>query len=519
MATLVVDNGAGILKAGLLPANLDAAAAELAASPVRLANATAKSRLEKKFFVVCANSLPCRATRASCRDITPNTPVSSQWFVPGIHMHLPHACTCVLTSVCTQADGLDTAVELSALYIRRPHDRGYVVNWDLLGDVWQRMCHADVLGVKPGETSVLVTEPLFCPNEIKDNMDEFIFEEMGFQRFCCAPAPLLAYADYKCWDPDSVLSRTGCGILVDSGFSFTHTVPIYEGRIVHKACRRIDLGGKALTNLLKETISHRQFNMMDETVLINSIKERLCFVSTRFDHDLRVCKKRGGNNPIRRLYSLPTGLPGTDRLGHVVSMDGDTETSAGKAAASPSKRAKAGTSASDSPSKARDADADVAAGKGAEEAEEEIEEVLLEVGNERFTVPEVLFAPNMVGMHQCGIAHAIEASIGLLDPDLHSLLYSTVVANGGNTVMPGFHQRLEAELRMLAPDTFDVSVPVGPQASDEAAWRGGMRLAASNALDRCWITKAEYEEKGHHLCRQRFKEVQNSMRVRKPGAK
>ena len=85
--------------------------------------------------------------------------------------------------------------------------------------------------------------------------------------------------------------------------------------------------------------------------------------------------------------------------------------------------------------------------------------------------------------------------------------------------MPGFHQRLEAELRMLAPDTFDVSVPVGPQASDEAAWRGGMRLAASNVLDRCWITKAEYEEKGHHLCRQRFKEVQNSMRVRKPGAK
>ena len=143
----------------------------------------------------------------------------------------------------------------------------------------------------------------------------------------------------------------------------------------------------------------------------------------------------------------------------------------------------------------------------------------LSESEERFTVPEVLFAPNMVGMHQCGIAHAIEASIGLLDPDLHSLLYSTVVANGGNTVMPGFHQRLEAELRMLAPDTFDVSVPVGPQASDEAAWRGGMRLAASNALDRCWITKAEYEEKGHHLCRQRFKEVQNSMRVRKPGAK
>jgi len=130
LQTLVVDNGAGMLKAGLLPPKLDATAASLDAVPVRLPNCTAKSRAEKKFFV---------------------------------------------------ADGLDTAVELSALYIRRPHERGFVMNWDLQGDVWQRMCHADVLGIKPSDTSVLVTEPLFCPNEIKDNMDEFIFEEMGFQ--------------------------------------------------------------------------------------------------------------------------------------------------------------------------------------------------------------------------------------------------------------------------------------------------------------------------------------------------
>eukprot|EP00961_Rhodomonas_salina_P159871 2153001-Rhodomonas_salina.2 len=114
--------------------------------------------------------------------------------------------------------------------------------------------------------SVLVTEPLFSPNELKDNLDEFIFEEMGFQKFCSAPPPLLAFADHKCWDPDSVLSRTGCGVIVDSGFSFTHIVPFYEGKILYKACRRIDLGGKALTNLLKETVSYRQWNMMDETV-------------------------------------------------------------------------------------------------------------------------------------------------------------------------------------------------------------------------------------------------------------
>jgi actin-related protein 6 len=138
MPTLVVDNGAGILKAGLLPPGLDVTQRSLEVAPVRLPNCTAKSRAEKKFFV---------------------------------------------------ADGLDTAVELSALYIRRPHDRGYVVNWDLQGDIWQRMCHADVLGIKPSETSVLVSEPLFCPGEVRDNMDEFIFEEMGFQVCPLAPRP------------------------------------------------------------------------------------------------------------------------------------------------------------------------------------------------------------------------------------------------------------------------------------------------------------------------------------------
>ena len=398
MATLVVDNGAGMLKAGLVPKQLDTASAELPVEPVCLPNCTAKSRAEKKFFV---------------------------------------------------ADGLDTAVELSALYIRRPHDRGYVVNWDLEGDVWQRMCHADVLGVKPAETSVLVTEPLFCPSEIKDNMAEFIFEEMGFQRFCSAPAPLLAYADHRCWDPESVLSRTGCGIVVDSGFSFTHTVPIYEGRIVYKACRRIDIGGKALTNLLKETISNRQFNMMDETVLVNGIKERLCFVSTSLDQDLRTCKKRGGANSIRRLYCLPTGLPGQDRLGHVVepgqergsSLPSTNAVGGGSTpAASPSKRVKIDskdTGSHAAADKGASASGEAVSAAGRVWGEDDAEEAYLEVGNERFTVPEVLFAPHMVGMRQCGIHHTIASSISLLDPDLHSLLYSTIVAYGGNTRMPG----------------------------------------------------------------------------------
>lgn len=45
--------------------------------------------------------------------------------------------------------------------------------------------------------------------------------------------------------------------------------------------------------------------MMDETYLINHVKESLCYVSTNFAADLRESQRRGSENSIRREYVLP----------------------------------------------------------------------------------------------------------------------------------------------------------------------------------------------------------------------
>jgi actin-related protein len=272
-------------------------------------------------------------------------------------------------------------VDLSALYIRRPHERGYVVHWDIEEEIFERMCHKDVLGVKPADTSLFVTEPLLSPTELKDNLDEFCFETMGFARLCTATPPLLAFNDHKHWDPDSVLSRTGCGVVVDSGFSFTHVAPLFEGRVLHKACRRIDVGGKVLTNLLKEQLSYRQWNMMDENILMNTIKERLSFVSLDFDSDLDTCRRRGAANTVRRRYALPTGIDDEDKHGYVVESE----------SASPSKRPKADGDGEKQQNKSNRLDS----------------ECMLDMNNERFCVPEVLFCPSMIGMNQSGIQGAV----------------------------------------------------------------------------------------------------------------
>lgn len=53
---------------------------------------------------------------------------------------------------------------------------------------------------------------------------------------------------------------------------------------------RIDIGGKLLTNHLKELISFRQWYMMDQTSVVEKVKETCCFVSNEFNHDWETAK-------------------------------------------------------------------------------------------------------------------------------------------------------------------------------------------------------------------------------------
>ena len=91
------------------------------------------------------------------------------------------------------------------------------------------------------------------------------------------------------------------------GFSFAHVTPVFDGRVVRAAVRRVNLGGKALTNYLKELVSYRQWNMMDEYFLVDDVKEKLCYVASdadAFEAELRRARvriRRRRARTIRRL--------------------------------------------------------------------------------------------------------------------------------------------------------------------------------------------------------------------------
>jgi actin-related protein 6 len=174
-------------------------------------------------------------------------------------------------------------VDVTSMTLKRPIDRGYLINTEVQREVWDRVLRG-LLQVDPTNSSLLLAEPMFNPPALQYATDELVFEEFGFKSLCVADTPSLVHLYEASQQP--TLFRAQCSLVVDCGFSFTHASPVLQNFTLNYGVRRMDLGGKALTNYLKELISYRSLGVMDETLLIDDAKEKLCFVSLDIRRDL-----------------------------------------------------------------------------------------------------------------------------------------------------------------------------------------------------------------------------------------
>jgi len=184
------------------------------------------------------------------------------------------------------------------------------------------------------DCTFLLLEPPFVPSVISEGVDCILFRELGLGRVArllgpcmaaiqytsfCQSMPTMTYPPNDDASPSSFLpppssetpawsnDNTNCCCVVDSGYSFTHIVPTHQsGTAIINAIRRLDIGGKVLTNLLKEYVTYRQWNMMDEYHIVNDVKEQLCFVTDQFDIEMTKARNiRKGMRWYDREYLLP----------------------------------------------------------------------------------------------------------------------------------------------------------------------------------------------------------------------
>lgn len=347
-------------------------------------------------------------------------------------------------------DQLEDCKDYSGVFYILPISKGFISNWDTQRTMWNYLFKNKLTLNDFSETSILMTEPYFNFRSVQENLLEILFEEYRFKSVALAnPASLVDYKHRSQRNTSALAS-----IVVDAGYSFTHIVPHVNGKQIKSGILRIDVGGKALTNHLKDVISYRQLQVLDETYVMNQCKEDCCYVSQDINSDLTECLKK--NNSIQRDYVLPDYTQ--VKRGYVRQPD------------------------------------DILAA----------DSQVIRMNNERIQIPELLFYPSDASVPQIGISHAIHLSIQNQPEILRPHMYQNIVLSGGSTLFPGFRERVESDIRTLADAHFDVNVTLADQPIIEA-WSGGKLLAQNASIyDSLSVNKKFYDEHGYSGCTEKF---------------
>lgn len=139
------------------------------------------------------------------------------------------------------------------------------------------------------------------------------------------------------------------------------------------------------------------------------------------------------------------------------------------------------------------------------------------LGKLRYQIPECLFDPKQYAIPPpaagddamvvdadggpasefVGVQRLAHDAVQACDTDVRSVLYTNVVLTGGNTLLPGFADRLHYELNMLAPGIRVRLHAAGSTVERKyGAWIGASILASLGTFHQLWVSKAEYEEVG-----------------------
>ncbi|KAG5979173.1 Actin- protein 6 [Claviceps digitariae] len=385
------------------------------------------------------------------------------------------------------ASELSRCRDYGEIQLRRPVERGFIVNWEAQKEIWDQELFAHGAGeCDPAETRLILSEPPNGLPVLQTNCDQVVFEEYGFQSYYRGIGSTFnAYHDIQALfrtsrDAPTVANAPAEVVLVvDSGYSHTTVTPLLRGQPLHSAVRRLDVGGKLLTNYLARLLSLRHFDMRNETFIVNEMKEAACYVSMDFKSDLELTWK-GTRGEKRDSYLTGAGI-----VRDYLLPDFHTRMQGALLDYDPNRHAKARRKFA-------------AAVTGPAPGDPIDEQDVLTLRNERFAVPELIFNPSDMGMRQPGLPDLIRSSLENLPFGLWPGLLANIVVVGGTTLLDGFIQRLQRELVQRFPDDCVVRVarPADPVTS---TWYGAAHLANHVNIESMVVTKMEYEELGSTL--------------------
>lgn len=122
----------------------------------------------------------------------------------------------------------------------------------------------------------------------------------------------------------------------------------------------------------------------------------------------------------------------------------------------------------------------------------------INVGNERFSIPELLFDPGPLEDKPDleSFTAYIQNSINSCPSDIRKEIKNTIIC-GGNSSINGFYERIQREMDLVTNPAIKMKV-INSDEKDRCflSWIGGSLLSTLTGFEDMWFSKREYKEHG-----------------------
>ncbi|KAL2917326.1 Actin-related protein 4 [Polyrhizophydium stewartii] len=339
------------------------------------------------------------------------------------------------------------------LELRSPLEDGVVSDWDALEALWDHV-YARALRAEPTEHPLLFCEPSWNPREKREKLCELAFEKYQVPAFYLGRSAVLsAFAAGK---PSA--------LVVDSGAAFTSVVPVYDGYVLKKAIRRAPLGGDFVSDQIRMTLENLGVELVPQFMVASKMpvdpQAPPSFVRAERPNTTKSFTEFGMEQLLQEFK---------ETIVQIAESRFDEKSYR----------------------------------KRPQRSFEFPNGFNRPFGLDRFKCVEGLFNPQYALTRpgaepiQTTITRLIAECTGECDFDLRSTMINNIVLTGGNSLLPGFADRLYTELHLALPGArVKVHAAGGPLERRFGPWIGGSILASLGSFHQLWISKQQYEEMG-----------------------
>ncbi|CAN7941758.1 unnamed protein product, partial [Ixodes hexagonus] len=228
--------------------------------------------------------------------------------------------------------------------------------------------------------------------------------------------------------------NTTSGVVVDLGDRLD-IVPITDGYIVEGGVTRLPYGAHKLAHHLRQALVQKRVSLFSDVdlYLVRYVQQQACYVASNYAQE------------VRRFHFDPDSVEKTVPIARFFQQDCPAES------------------------------------------------VSVDVG--RFQAPEGLFQPELWGLDSGGVHKLVQRALQECSMDIRREMARSIYLSGGLTLLPGFAERLQAELDLLTPDTVTPKVHASPY-REHMAFLGASTMASTSAFDGVCVTLREWQQQG-----------------------